>query len=349
MDLRPQVAIVIPAYNAAGFLKRSLPVTRRVAGHATVLVVDAGSTDSTGEVALALGARVIRLSGRAGPARARNVGAEKVSAEVILFLDADCVPHGDVFKRVSHAFRNEPDLVALSGSYDAASPEPGFFSQYMNLRHHYTHRQARREPATFWAGCGAVRRNVFVEAGGFDAARFPRPQIEDIELGGRLRIFGRTRLDPEMQVTHLKRWTLRSVLRADILDRAIPWTRLVMETGKIPNDLNLCRSQRVAALIAPFALGGACAVPWAAWNGRWDALALAALLIGLSLGLNGGLERLFARQRGLGFAIMAWGFHQFHLFYSLTVFAAYGTWYLGRKLVGRLRRKPSARQPSMFG
>ncbi len=152
-----------------------------------------------------------------------------------------------------------------------------------------------------------------------------------------------------MQVTHLKRWTLWSVLRADILDRAIPWTRLVVETGKIPNDLNLRRSQRVAALIAPFTLGGACAVPWAAWTSRWDALALVALLIGLSLGLSGGLERLFVRQRGLGFAIKAWGFHQFHLFYSLTVFAIYGMWYLGRKLVGRLRRKPSARQRSMFG
>ena len=47
-------------------------------------------------------------------------------------------------------------------------------------------------------------------SGGFDAERFPRPMIEDIELGLRLREHGETQLDPDFNVTHLKRWTLRS-------------------------------------------------------------------------------------------------------------------------------------------
>ena len=35
------------------------------------------------------------------------------------------------------------------------------------------------EVDTFWGGCGAVRRSAFVAVGGFDEARYPRPQIED--------------------------------------------------------------------------------------------------------------------------------------------------------------------------
>ena len=42
MQSPPEVAIVIPAYNAARFLERSLPVTREIAADAQVLVVDAG-------------------------------------------------------------------------------------------------------------------------------------------------------------------------------------------------------------------------------------------------------------------------------------------------------------------
>ena len=104
-------------------------------------------------------------------------------------------------------------------------PDPGFFSQYVNLRHHFVHQRARREDATFWAGCGAVRRTLFLRADGFDADRYPRPSIEDTELAARIRKFGATKLDPDLQVTHLKRWTFRSMVETDIFSRAVPWAR----------------------------------------------------------------------------------------------------------------------------
>ena len=56
-------------------------------------------------------------------------------------------------------------------------------SQYRNLLHHFVHQHGHAEASTFWAGCGAIRRAAFDAVGGFDAARFPRPSIEDIELG----------------------------------------------------------------------------------------------------------------------------------------------------------------------
>jgi len=317
---QPSVAVVVPAYNAAELLPRTLPAAIQAAGGAAVLVVDPGSTDATSTVAEELGAQVVRLPHRAGPARARNIGVAHVDAEVVLFLDADCVPAADVVERVRGAFAADPELVSLTGSYDDSPPDPGFFSQYMNLRHHYTHHRAQRTPATFWAGCGAVRREVFLAVGGFDARRFPRPQIEDIELGYRLREAGRTRLDPGLQVTHLKRWTLSSAVYTDIIERGVPWAELMLERADVPDDLNLRLSQRVAAALAPFAL---LAVPGAVVGilGGRGALALGSLVVlAGAVALQRDFVSELVRLRGAGFAARAWLFHQVHLSYSGVTF-----------------------------
>ena len=135
-------------------------------------------------------------------------------------------------------------------------------SQYRNLLHHYVHQRGQIEASTFWGACGAIRRSVFEEVGGFDEERYPRC-IEDIELGYRLRRAGhRIVLDKNLQGTHLKKWTLWSVIRTDVCCRAMPWTRLILETRSAPDDLNLRDGQRVsvglvglaclALLLAPF-------------------------------------------------------------------------------------------------
>jgi GT2 family glycosyltransferase len=320
-----ELVVIVPAYDAAPFLRRSLPALLRTEQNVPVVVVDAGSTDETGAVARELGARVVRLPAREGPAGARNAGVASVESELVLFVDADCTLHADAIARVLRAFRAEPELVALCGSYDANPPERNFFSLYMNLRHHDTHQRARREPATFWGACGAVRRDAFLSAGGFDAERYPWPEIEDIELAGRLRRFGRLRLDPDLQVTHLKRWTFRSVVETDIFRRALPWTRLVREQGKLPDDLNLRRSQRFAAALAPLTLLALPSFPWAVATGRLALAAACAASLAVSLALGGGLLACFARNAGPWFAVRAWLFHQVHLVYSALAFVA-GSW-----------------------
>ena len=173
-----------------------------------------------------------------------------------------------------------------------------------------------------------MRREAFLAVGGFDAGRYPRPQIEDIELGYRLREKGRTRLDPEMQATHLKRWTLASVVRTDVCARALPWTALLRERGGLPNDLNLRTSQRAAALLAPFALLSLVALPAAGVAGEWPAALGAAAVLAASLWLQRRFVRDLSALRGPGFAARAWLFHQLHLVYSALAFA-YG-WLRGR-------------------
>lgn len=317
----PDVTIVMPAYNAAQHIVRTVPAALAAAKGARVLVVDPGSTDRTGELARTLGAEVIRLPERAGPAHARNVGVEQVHTEVVLFIDSDCVAHPDVVDRVRAAFAADPSLVSLTGSYDSDPPEQNFFSQYMNLRHHVTHQRANTENASFWAGCGAVRREAFLKAGGFDAVQFPMPMIEDIELGLRLAPLGSCRLDPGLHVTHLKLWTMRGVIETDIKSRAVPWVKLILATGKLPNDLNLRTSQRVAAALSPLVMLAVPAVPLSLLFGAFPVAALAMLPVLISLAIHADVLRSLAKLRGTGFALKYFLFHQVHLFYSATTFA----------------------------
>ncbi len=315
-----RLAIVMPAFEAAHLLPRSLG-TAVTAGADEVIVVDPGSSDATAQAAEELGARVLRLGRRAGPAEARNAGVELTDAEIVLFVDSDCVLHADVVERVRRAFTQEPGLVSLTGSYDDTPPEKNFASLYMNLRHHFVHQGASRENASFWAVLGAVRRSAFLEAGGFDAELFPRPMIEDIELAGRLKKLGATHLDPSLHATHLKRWTLGSVITTDIFSRAIPWSKLILRSGHMPDDLNTARRQRIAALLAPLTL---LALPASLGLAAWDhpRLGFLFLLVPLvSVFLQVDLISFFARRLDPPRAFGAWLFHQVHLSYSGIVFA----------------------------
>ena len=317
----PSLAIVMPAYNAAHLLPRSLSAALAAAGDQRVVVVDPGSTDDTAEVAKQMGAEVIRLPERHGPAHARNVGVQAVDAEVVLFIDSDCVAHPNVVRKVREHFGSNANLVSLIGSYDDTPPERNFFSLYMNLRHHFVHQRAKTTGASFWAGCGAVRREVYERIGGFDADRYPRPMIEDIELGLRLQKEGDTALDPTLHVTHLKMWTFRNVVETDIKCRARPWSELIMESGEMPNDLNLHWTQRVAAALAPLVLLGMVSAPVAALLGQW--LLSGVLLVpgAVSMVMHKDMIAFFAGAAGHSFAVRAWLFHQVHLIYSAATFA----------------------------
>jgi hypothetical protein len=188
------------------------------------------------------------------------------------------------------------------GAYDTSPRAPGLVSQYRNLLHHWVHAQGRGEAETFWAGLGAVRRSAFMAAGEFDETM---SQLEDIDLGYRLRALGyRILLQPEIQGTHLKQWTLRSMLRTDLFGRGVTWMRLHLEQGRAgrPGTLNLRPAEKLYTLLA-FAAALALGVALVAGDWRW--LIMAALCLALVVAGNLPLFRWFARERGLRFALVA--------------------------------------------
>ena len=245
-----EISVVIACRNSAKALERCLEaLSKSTQEPLECVVVDDASTEDIQAVAERHGARVIRLGQCRGPAQARNLGALHARGRTILFLDADVCIHEDALARILDHFRRDPSLDAVIGAYDDLPAAAPFVSQYRNLLHCFTHRAGRREASTFWTGCGAIRREVFLRSGGLDES-FGRPAIEDIEFGTRLRdAGGRIVLDPAIQVQHLKCWTLARMLHTDIFDRGIPWTRLILASGSMPDDLNLRWSQRVSVAL----------------------------------------------------------------------------------------------------
>lgn len=330
------LSVIVPAYEAAADLPACLAALRGSTHRPhEVIVVDDGSRDGTGEIATRNGATVLIVpGGPRGPAAARNIGARAATGDLLMFLDADVAVHPDALDRLIRCFGREPGVAAIFGSYDDRPARPGVVSRYRNLLHHFVHQHGRREATTFWAGCGAMRRDVFFAAGGFDEA-YREPSIEDIELGDRLHRLGhRIWLCPDVQGTHLKRWTLAGVVRTDILRRAIPWTRLILRHGTLPSDLNTSRSSRLSALVAwgiVACLFGAVILPALLWLGAAGAVALVML--------NARLYRFFARHGGAAFVAAAIGLHALYLLYSSAVFG-------GMAALAAFRRQRPAPTPN---
>jgi hypothetical protein len=225
----------------------------------------------------------------AGPAEARNAGAALASGDVLVFVDADVVVHADALDRIRQAFAGDPELVGIFGCYDDRPAAPGMVSCFRNLLHHHVHASSPGRASTFWAGLGALRRDAFLESGGFDAKRYALPSIEDVELGARLAARGaRLELDPLLQGTHLKSWTLHDMVRTDVLRRGAPWVELLLQGGIRSDALNTGPRHRASALLA---LGGVLAL----LRGKRGAAALA---LGLLVALNRDFYGLLVRRRG---------------------------------------------------
>ena len=210
-----------------------VPATDHPPTLATCQAALAASTEPPDEVIVVDGPRSLSASD------ARNAGALQARGDVLVFVDADVEVHPDALGRIRDAFARDPGLTALHGSYDDSPRASGTVSVFRNLLHHHVHQTGGGPAATFWSGLGAVRRADFLAVGGFDGARYPQPSIEDIELGHRLcEAGGRLRLDPSIQGTHLKRWTLRSMLWTDFARRGAPWVALQLRTGRMASTLN---------------------------------------------------------------------------------------------------------------
>ncbi len=311
-----RLSVIIPVFNGAGFLARCLEAVFQSDVLALeCIVVDDGSTDESIETAEAMGAKVFSTGGRKGPAAARNLGVAHATGDIAVFVDSDVCLAPDALRRMRAWFESEPDLDAVIGSYDDSPEAPGVASQYKNLLHHYVHQHGKPAAATFWTGCGAIRRHVFEANGGLDET-YTRPCTEDVEFGYRLREAGhRILLDRNIQAKHLKQFHLLKLLETDIFQRALPWTRLILRSKQLPNDLNVSVPQRVSAALT---VAGAASVLISPFLPLLLFAALAAFATVTAL--NWDFYRFLAAKRGWLFTIAALPLHQAYYFYSPVCF-----------------------------
>ena len=347
------LSVVIPVRDGGDAFRRCLRALRLSTGaDYELIVVDDGSRDDSAQIAEDHGAIVVRHDRPLGPAAARNNGARAASSPIIYFLDADVAVHEGAPREVLRRFERNPGLGALIGSYDAEPAAPGLVSRFRNLLHHQTHQSGpfhddARPAHTFWTGCGAIRRELFLALGGFDPQLYRRPAIEDIEFGYRLTRAGhRIDLVRSIQVTHLKRWTLREMVRTDIFCRGVPWTLLMLRSGIAETDLNVKGSQRASVAATAAAVFGAILAPM-----EPGAIGLVAAALAAIVGLNASFYRMLARRLGLLRAMACLPLHAVYFTCcGVSVAIALGLWISQRRsrvpIADRTPLRPRSDRPA---
>ncbi len=196
------VAVVIPAFNRAAMLKRSLASVwaQTPALPAEIIVVDDGSTDRTAEVAEEYGATVIRHSGNRGLSAARNSGLHATSQPWVALLDSDdeWLPH-----HLHHLWELRGDHILVAASSLRCGADPASYRFHGPVtRGGWLLRSGDRlvyPGNVIPVSASMVRREAAIDVGGF---RPRRGVVEDMDLWLRLLHSGTAICSPRVGVIY---------------------------------------------------------------------------------------------------------------------------------------------------
>lgn len=207
MKREATVAAVIPSWNSVDLLPRCLDSLGRQDVPLETLVVDNGSGDGTLELLRREGVPHVSLPSNTGFAAAVNLGAARVSAPLVLVLNADTVLEPGAVAALAEALAADPGLGGVQPRL--LQLEAGRESDVAAARLYSAGQRLSRDGRAFEAGagegqgeasarphevfgvCGAaclLRRELFDELGGYDERFFAF--YEDVDLNVRARIAG---------------------------------------------------------------------------------------------------------------------------------------------------------------
>ncbi len=223
-----------------------------------VLVVDDDSTDATARLAYEAGARVLSLHGdtRGGnPAAARNRGAASpiaADADVIVFLDADCVPRPGWLHALLAAHARGAAIVGGSLDVPRHLGPMARCDHYCGCYHLHPLRPAGTVPNHSPANC-SVQRDAYDQTDGF-VERLPIADgHEELRWQHQVRQLGGTiYFEPSAVALHHNRPGLSNLLR-----RSYRWGYSAIESKAQTDAARFARLYRHPWLIV------AAAPPWA--------------------------------------------------------------------------------------
>ncbi len=327
MDKPPFISVIIPVHNDGKNLNHSLDAVLASSYNSyEIIVVDDCSTDDSAEISQRKGVKAHQLANQSGPSAARNFGARMAIGDILLFVDSDVVVQPNTVEQIAYDFIENQDIVAVFGSYDDSPAATDVLSQFRNLFHHFIHQNSNEKAKTFWAGCGAIYKELFLDLNGFNEQLYTKPSIEDIELGMRISKKGyKIMLDKELQVKHLKQWRWLSWLKTDIVNRAHPWSKLLIENGSLVSDLNLKFSYRISSVLAVLLFITIILILIDRLSIFRTGFILSFLLLSIILiiaiiSLNFDLYKFFFKKRGLAFMLISIPLHFTYYIYSAFTF-----------------------------
>ena len=189
-----RVSVVIPAYNEAGYIERALEsVFAQDPPPDEVIVVDNASSDNTGEIAAAFGARVIREEKR-GVHHARQTGLLAARYPVVAQIDADTLAQPGWMRAIKRVHADDEVLASFGpvGLYEAPLLDrllaELFFTPFLWLG-------AKLGRPNLNGANHAVKKAAALAVGGYE-----RPFAEDVHLGLKLVKRGRVVFVPDQRV-----------------------------------------------------------------------------------------------------------------------------------------------------
>ena len=237
------ISVVIPLYNKAPYLERTL---RSVLGQTfppdEIIVVDDGSNDGGGDIAEALGDARIRVvrQGNAGVSVARNRGIEEATSKWIALLDADDEWYQDFLARCVEAALQSNEAVAIFTNYcrdNDARPVLRAENVKSVLLDDYFRFALSNRGLGMWSSCVMIRRDILLKIGGFPVGV---ARGEDLDTWSRVAWAGAVVFVP--QVLAVYHGTPGSVTRTvrSTSPPVDPWARKVW-----PPDEEIPKSQQV--------------------------------------------------------------------------------------------------------
>jgi GT2 family glycosyltransferase len=191
----PTVAIIIPTRNRPESLKRCLSrIIPDVGAHSScsIIVSDDGDWSTTSEALDGDMASVQVVQGpRRGPSANRNCGAAHVTAELLVFLDDDCIPDRNLIAIYRDAAMRNPGVGVFEGRISATG-EAGSFADAI---------PANETGGYLWSCNFAIRRELFEKIDGFDE-RYPFAAMEDVDLHLRVKRHSEVLFLPNARVWH---------------------------------------------------------------------------------------------------------------------------------------------------
>jgi len=180
------VSIIIPTFNGASRIANCLEAAlKQIAGRdAEILVVNDGSTDRTADVVAGYpGVRLINQA-NAGPAAARNRGANEAKGPIILFTDDDCVAMPNWLSAMVEPFC-DPNMIGVKGAYRTG--QKSLIARFVQIEYEDRYRLMARLPSIDFIDTysAAFRLDRFLEMKGYDTS-FPVACAEDVDLSYRM-------------------------------------------------------------------------------------------------------------------------------------------------------------------
>jgi glycosyltransferase involved in cell wall biosynthesis len=202
MSSPPLVSVVIPAFNAARYIRQAVDsVLNQSLQDLELIVVDDGSTDDTRDVLSRVSDPRLRVLGDTnhGPAYARNQGCRAALAtRYVAFLDADDWWDVDKLLEQTRFLEANPELVAAGcfmryvSSSGKVLGETGQVLKAADLS-----RVAAGELFPFPMSSLVVRRAALARSGQFDES-FRYPGSEDLDFVSRLAQAGQMQCLPQV-------------------------------------------------------------------------------------------------------------------------------------------------------